>query len=65
VTAGYSIARKFCDLVGVTYPVIRRGLGPYKTVHLAEVSSAGGLGTVSIPGISEERRAGTGRLVPG
>jgi enoyl-[acyl-carrier protein] reductase II len=39
---------------------MQEGLGPYKTVRLAAaVASAGGLGTVSIPGISEEVATGS------
>lgn len=54
---------RFTVLVGVLHPVMQEGLGPYKTVHLAAaVSNAGGLGTVSIPGISEEPRAGAAKL---
>ncbi len=54
---------RFTTLVGVLHPVMQEGLGPYKTVHLAAaVSNAGGLGTVSIPGISEEPRAGAVKL---
>ena len=47
---------RFTRLVGVRHPVMQDGgLGPYKTVRLAAaVATAGGLGTVSIPGISEE-----------
>jgi NAD(P)H-dependent flavin oxidoreductase YrpB (nitropropane dioxygenase family) len=42
---------------------MQEGLGPYKTVHLAAaVSNAGGLGTVSIPGISEDPVAGAAKL---
>jgi NAD(P)H-dependent flavin oxidoreductase YrpB (nitropropane dioxygenase family) len=45
---------RFCDLLGIRYPVVQEGLGPYKTVKLAAaVSNAGGLGTVSIPGITD------------
>lgn len=58
-----TITSRFADLVGITYPVVQEGLGPYKTVHLAAaVSNAGGLGTVSIPGISEEPAAGAKKL---
>lgn len=54
---------RFTELVGVEHPVMQEGLGPYKTVHLAAaVSNAGGLGTVSIPGISEEPAAGAAKL---
>ena len=46
---------RLTDLVCIEHPVVQEGLGPYKTVHLAAaVSNAGGLGTVSIPGITEE-----------
>ncbi|MGR9093167.1 MAG: NAD(P)H-dependent flavin oxidoreductase [Gammaproteobacteria bacterium] len=54
---------RFTELVGVEHPVMQEGLGPYKTVHLAAaVSNAGGLGTVSIPGISEDPVAGAAKL---
>ena len=54
---------RFTELVGVEHPVMQEGLGPYKTVQLAAaVSNAGGLGTVSIPGISEEPAAGAAKL---
>lgn len=57
------LATRFTKLLGVTHPVMQEGLGPYKTVALAAaVSNAGGLGTVSIPGISEEPRAGAAKL---
>lgn len=58
-----TITSRFADLVGIRYPVVQEGLGPYKTVRLAAaVSNAGGLGTVSIPGISEEPTAGAAKL---
>ena len=54
---------RFTDLVGVRYPVMQEGLGPYKTVHLAAaVANAGGLGTISIPGITEEVGKGAALL---
>lgn len=54
-----TLETRFTRLVGVRHPVMQEGLGPYKTVHLAAaVATAGGLGTVSIPGISEEATAG-------
>ena len=54
---------RFTAMLGVRYPVMQEGLGPYKTVHLAAaVSNAGGLGTVSIPGISEDPVAGAAKL---
>lgn len=58
-----NISSRFADLVGIRYPVVQEGLGPYKTVRLAAaVSNAGGLGTVSIPGISEEPTTGAAIL---
>lgn len=45
---------RLTDLLGIRYPVVQEGLGPYKTVRLAAaVSNAGGLGTVSIPGLTD------------
>lgn len=53
------IRTRFTALVGIEHPVVQEGLGPYKTVHLAAaVSNAGGLGTISIPGITEEPTRG-------
>ena len=49
------LCTRFTELLGIEHPVVQEGLGPYKTVRLAAaVSNAGGLGTVSIPGITEE-----------
>ena len=57
------LATRFTEMLGIVHPVMQEGLGPYKTVALAAaVSNAGGLGTVSIPGISEEPRAGAAKL---
>lgn len=54
---------RFTDLLGIVHPVVQEGLGPYKTVRLAAaVSNAGGLGTISIPGITEEPRRGASIL---
>ena len=56
---GRTVETRFTRLVGVRHPVMQEGLGPYKTVHLAAaVANAGGLGTVSIPGITEEMNRG-------
>ncbi len=50
---------RFTELFGIEHPVVQEGLGPYKTVKLAAaVSNAGGLGTISIPGITEEPSRG-------
>jgi NAD(P)H-dependent flavin oxidoreductase YrpB (nitropropane dioxygenase family) len=49
-----TITSRFADLLGIRYPVVQEGLGPYKTVALAAaVSNAGGLGTVSMPGMTD------------
>jgi NAD(P)H-dependent flavin oxidoreductase YrpB (nitropropane dioxygenase family) len=57
------LSTRFTQMLGIEHPVMQEGLGPYKTVALAAaVSNAGGLGTVSIPGISEEPRAGAAKL---
>lgn len=54
-----TISSRFADMVGFRYPIIQEGLGPYKTVQLAAaVSNAGGLGTISMPGMTEEPREG-------
>jgi NAD(P)H-dependent flavin oxidoreductase YrpB (nitropropane dioxygenase family) len=54
---------RFTDLVGIEHPVIQEGLGPYKTVHLAAaVSNAGGLGTISIPGMTEGVEQGSASM---
>lgn len=50
---------RFTELLGIEHPIVQEGLGPYKTVHLAAaVSNAGGLGTVSMPGMTEETAEG-------
>lgn len=57
------LSTRFTALLGITHPVVQEGLGPYKTVHLAAaVSNAGGLGTISIPGITEEPARGASIL---
>lgn len=43
----------WCQLTGARYPILQDGMGPGPTTHLAiAVSSAGGLGTVSVPSLS-------------
>ncbi|MCU4185931.1 nitronate monooxygenase family protein [Acidiferrimicrobium sp. IK] len=45
----------FTELVGIDYPIVQEGMGPFKTSKLAAaVSEAGGLGTVSMPGMTTE-----------
>lgn len=49
-----SLSTRFTDLLGIEHPVVQEGLGPYRLVHLAAaVSNAGGLGTVSMPGMTD------------
>ena len=53
------IRTRFTQLLGILHPIVQEGLGPFKIVHLAAaVSNAGGLGTISIPGITEEASRG-------
>lgn len=49
------IVTPLCDLLGIEHPIIQGGMGPYNTTRLAAaVSNAGGLGTISIPGLTME-----------
>jgi NAD(P)H-dependent flavin oxidoreductase YrpB (nitropropane dioxygenase family) len=49
------LSTRFTELVGIEHPIVQDGMGPFKTVKLAAaVSEAGGLGTVSIPGMSAD-----------
>ncbi len=46
------ISNRYTALVGIEHPIVQEGLGPFRTARLAAaVSSAGGLGTVSMPGM--------------
>src|SRR5437899_1333224 len=48
-----SLRTRFTDLVGIEFPIVQEGMGPFRTAKLAAaVSEAGGLGTVSIPGMT-------------
>jgi len=63
VNAISEMETRFTRLTGARFPVMQEGLGPYKTVRLAAaVANAGGLGTVSIPGITEEPEVGSKML---
>lgn len=47
------IRTKFCDMVGVKYPIIQAGMGPYSTNKLAvAVANAGALGIISGVGMA-------------
>jgi NAD(P)H-dependent flavin oxidoreductase YrpB (nitropropane dioxygenase family) len=53
------ISNRYTRLVGIDHPIVQEGLGPFRTAKLAAaVSSAGGLGTVSMPGMPEDIAAG-------
>jgi len=53
------ITNRWTRLVGVEHPIVQEGLGPFRTPGLAAaVSNAGGLGTVSMPGMPEDLAAG-------
>lgn len=46
------ISNRYTNLIGIEHPIVQEGLGPFRTPKLAAaVSSAGGLGTVSMPGM--------------
>jgi len=49
--AGSTIRTELCDMVGIKYPIIQAGMGPFSTNRLAGVSAnAGVLGIVSTSG---------------
>jgi NAD(P)H-dependent flavin oxidoreductase YrpB (nitropropane dioxygenase family) len=53
------IANRYTALIGIDHPIVQEGLGPFRTPKLAAaVSNAGGLGTVSMPGMPEDLAAG-------
>jgi enoyl-[acyl-carrier protein] reductase II len=53
------ISNRYTALVGIEHPIVQEGLGPFRTAKLAAaVSSAGGLGTVSMPGMPVDIEAG-------
>jgi enoyl-[acyl-carrier protein] reductase II len=54
-----AITNRYTRLVGIEHPIVQEGLGPFRTPKLAAaVSEAGGLGTVSMPGMPEDLAAG-------
>lgn len=53
------LANRYTRLVGIDHPIVQEGLGPFRTPKIAAaVSRAGGLGTVSMPGMPEDLREG-------
>ncbi len=55
------IKTKLCDMVGIKYPIIQAGMGPYSTNRLAAAAaSAGVLGIISTSGFSLLRDTSAG-----
>jgi len=53
------IVNRYTKLIGIDHPIVQEGLGPFRTPKLAAaVSNAGGLGTVSMPGMPVDLEAG-------
>jgi enoyl-[acyl-carrier protein] reductase II len=46
------LGTRYTRLVGIEHPIVQEGLDPFRTPKIAAaVSAAGGLGTVSMPGM--------------
>ena len=55
-----ALPTRFTELVGIEHPIVQEGMGPFKTAKLAAaVSKAGGLGTVSMPGMTADPAEGS------
>jgi NAD(P)H-dependent flavin oxidoreductase YrpB (nitropropane dioxygenase family) len=58
-----AIKNRYTRLIGIEHPIVQEGLGPFRTPRLAAaVSQAGGLGTVSMPGMPADLAAGAHTL---
>lgn len=58
-----TLPTRFTELTGIENPIVQEGMGPFKTAKLAAaVSEAGGLGTVSMPGMAADPAEGARRL---
>jgi enoyl-[acyl-carrier protein] reductase II len=58
-----AITNRYTRLIGIEHPIVQEGLGPFRTPRLAAaVSQAGGLGTVSMPGMPADLAAGARTL---
>jgi enoyl-[acyl-carrier protein] reductase II len=58
-----AITNRYTRLLGIEHPIVQEGLGPFRTPRLAAaVSQAGGLGTVSMPGMPADLAAGARTL---
>jgi len=56
------IKTALCDMLGIKYPIIQAGMGPYSTNRLAAASAnAGVLGIISTSGFAYLRQSGTPR----
>lgn len=54
-----ALSNRYTELVGIDYPIVQEGLGPFTTAKIAAaVSSAGGLGTISMPGMPDDLNEG-------
>jgi NAD(P)H-dependent flavin oxidoreductase YrpB (nitropropane dioxygenase family) len=50
----YDHTQRLKSLLGIEFPIIQDGMGPFRTNHIAvAMVEAGGLGTVSIPGMTK------------
>lgn len=55
-----ALSNRLTELLGIEHPIIQEGMGPYKTNSIAAaVSAAGGLGTVSMPGMTKDPAVGS------
>jgi NAD(P)H-dependent flavin oxidoreductase YrpB (nitropropane dioxygenase family) len=53
------ITNRYTRILGIEHPIVQEGLGPFSTAKIAAaVSNAGGLGTVSMPGMPADLDAG-------
>ena len=58
-----ALSNRYTELVGIDYPIVQEGLGPFTTAKIAAaVSQAGGLGTISMPGMPEDLSEGVRTL---
>ncbi|NMI00184.1 NAD(P)H-dependent flavin oxidoreductase [Pseudonocardia acidicola] len=54
------LSNRLTALLGIEHPIIQEGMGPFKTNRIAAAASAaGGLGTVSMPGMTKDPKVGS------
>lgn len=52
------LTNRYTRLIGIAHPIVQEGMGPFNTAQLAAaVTNAGGLGTVSVPGVNSDLHA--------